>query len=486
MAETTTLGNSLNTDMSAMPFMGSTKEAQNYSSKALPLMKEQIAGEAELKKEEMLQQGRGFEAKAKAERGYQNIAKDLNKEAENKELEYPRPEFHPTKENAQSLGELFSLVATMGVMLGGSGKMAAQGAMDAMGGMLKGWQSGRKDLYEKELKEYDKEYKRMQDIRTDIQNHLQKGMQLAAIDKDASYAEYQQAAAISGASSIVQSYIKAGVPKMARELMNKTYTIDKDIADRNERKAEHQAKLAQAERHHQEVMMAQKAKSLLKSGDQSTFINEQTGANLSPKDAAEVSMAALSVGHAYSLLGKVQAHPEWIGRSGQIQQFFNRYVDSLNNDKPLPADDPALLADKSGQEALVFAKDYASYLVNYERALAGGARGFTVQFQKRFNDLLNQNQFNASGFNNLMNQQIEEISRGAIAKSPEKLNKQNITNMGMTIYGDDPYAVKAYQGATQGAPKTFKSEAEAEDAFKKGTIKKGTKVIINGIAGTWD
>ena len=197
-------------------------------------------------------------------------------------------------------------------------------------------------------------------------------------------------------------------------------------------------------------------------------------------------MAALSVGHAYSLLGKVQAHPEWIGRSGQIQQFFNRYVDSLNNDKPLPADDPALLADKSGQEALVFAKDYASYLVNYERALAGGARGFTVQFQKRFNDLLNQNQFNASGFNNLMNQQIEEISRGAIAKSPEKLNKQNITNMGMTIYGDDPYAVKAYQGATQGAPKTFKSEAEAEDAFKKGTIKKGTKVIINGIAGTWD
>ena len=486
MAETTTLGNSLNTDMSAMPFMGSTKEAQDYSKRALPLMKDHIAGEAGLEKEKLLQKASEFGAKSKSEREYQQQATGLYKEAENKELEYPRPEFHPTKENAQSLGELFSLVATMGVMLGGSGKMAAQGAMDAMGGMLKGWQSGRKDLYEKELKEYDKEYKRMQDIRTDIQNHLKRGMDLAAIDKDASYAEYQQAAAISGASSIGASYLKAGKPKVFLDLMNKTYTIDKDIADRNERKAEHQAKLAQAERHHQEVMMAQKAKSLLKSGDQSTFINEQTGANLSPKDAAEVSMAALSVGHAYSLLGKVQAHPEWIGRSGQIQQFFNRYVDSLNNDKPLPADDPALLADKSGQEALVFAKDYASYLVNYERALAGGARGFTVQFQKRFNDLLNQNQFNASGFNNLMNQQIEEISRGAIAKSPEKLNKQNITNMGMTIYGDDPYAVKAYQGATQGAPKTFKSEAEAEDAFKKGTIKKGTKVIINGIAGTWD
>ena len=259
MAETT-LGASLNTDMSLTPYMGSSKEAKAYSEKAAPLLKQQVEGEAELKKEEMLQQGRGFEAKAKAERGYQNIAKDLNKEAENKELTYPRPEFHPTKENAQSLGELFSLVATMGLMLGGSGKMAAQGSLDAMGGMLKGWQSGRKDLYEKELKEFDKEYKRIQDIRTDIQNHLQKGMQLAAIDKDASYAEYQQAAAISGASSIGASYLKAGKPKVFLDLMNKTYTIDKDVKDRQQRAAEAQARLQQQERHHQDTIARQSGK----------------------------------------------------------------------------------------------------------------------------------------------------------------------------------------------------------------------------------
>ena len=239
MAETTTLGNSLNTDMSAMPFMGSTKEAQDYSSKALPLMKEQIAGEAGLEKEKLLQKASEFGAKSKSEREYQQQATGLYKEAENKELEYPRPEFHPTKENAQSLGELFSLVATMGVMLGGGGKMAAQGALDSMTGMLKGWQSGRKDLYEKELKEFDKEYKRVQDIRTDIQNKLQKGMQLASIDKEASYSELQQAAALSGASSIVQSYIKAGQPKMALDLMNKAISIDKDVLDRQQKAEQH-------------------------------------------------------------------------------------------------------------------------------------------------------------------------------------------------------------------------------------------------------
>ena len=471
MAETTTLGNSLNTDMSAMPFMGSTKEAQDYSSKALPLMKEQIAGEAGLEKEKLLQKASEFGAKSKSEREYQQQATGLYKEAENKELEYPRPEFHPTKENAQSLGELFSLVATMGVMLGGGGKMAAQGALDSMTGMLKGWQSGRKDLYEKELKEFDKEYKRVQDIRTDIQNKLQKGMQLASIDKEASYSELQQAAALSGASSIVQSYIKAGQPKMALDLMNKAISIDKDVKDRQQRASEAQSRLLQQERHHQETMASQKAKSLLKSGDQALFINEQTGANLSPKDAQEVSLAALSVGHAYSLLGKVQEHPEWIGRSGQIKQFFNRYVDSLNNNKPLPADDPSLASDKSGQEALVFAKDYAAYLVNYERSIAGGTRGFTVQFQKRFNDLLNQNQFNASGFNNLMNQQIDEISRTAVAKSPEKLNKNNITKMGMIIYGDDPYALKAYQGIQKNtSDQKVASKLDVEETAKANNI----------------
>jgi hypothetical protein len=85
-------------------------------------------------------------------------------------------------------------------------------------------------------------------------------MQLAAIDKDASYAEYQQAAAISGASSIGASYLKAGEPKMALDLMSKTYTIDKDVKDRQQRAAEAQARLQQQERHHQDTIARQSGK----------------------------------------------------------------------------------------------------------------------------------------------------------------------------------------------------------------------------------
>jgi hypothetical protein len=163
----------------------------------------------------------------------------LYQQAENKELEYPRPEFHPTKENAESLGQLFSMVSTFGVMLGGSGKMASQNALGAMTGMLKGWQTGRKDLYERELKEFDKEYKRIQDIRTDIQNRLQKSLQLASTDKETASLEAQQAVAIAGTNSIVGALVNQGKTQQALTLLQTTQNIDNQVKDRQQRAAQH-------------------------------------------------------------------------------------------------------------------------------------------------------------------------------------------------------------------------------------------------------
>jgi hypothetical protein len=89
---------------------------------------------------------------------------------------------------------------------------------------------------------------------------------------------------------------------------------------------------------------------------------------------------------------------------------------------PPPPDDENL-----NQASLRWAKKYATYLVEYERALAGGAKGFTVFFQRRFNDLLSQNQFNAEGMSGLLDDQIREAARLAAGKTvyatPENLKK---------------------------------------------------------------
>jgi len=108
-----------------------------------------------------------------------------------------------------------------------------------MTGMLKGWQTGRKDLYERELKEFDKEYKRIQDVRTDIQNRLQKSLQLASTDKETASLEAQQAVAIAGTNSIVGALVNQGKTQQALTLLQTTKNIDEKVKDRQQRAQQH-------------------------------------------------------------------------------------------------------------------------------------------------------------------------------------------------------------------------------------------------------
>ena len=242
--EPSTLSKSLKTDMPSMPVIGQTKEGQDFAKTMTAYGDKAAEATGEVERQKIEQQSRLLGAQAGVQKDYAQVQRGLYTEAENKELEYPRPEFHPTKENAESLGQLFSLVSTMGIMIGGGGKMASQNALSAMTGMLKGWQQGRKDLYERELKEFDKEYKRISDIRTDIQNRLQKSLQLASTDKEAASLEAQQAAAIAGGDSMVKALVNQGKTQQALELIKQTSTIDQQVKQRQQSAAQHAQSMA--------------------------------------------------------------------------------------------------------------------------------------------------------------------------------------------------------------------------------------------------
>jgi hypothetical protein len=112
-----------------------------------------------------------------------------------KEAEFPYPEFHPTKDNAESLGGLFSIVSTLGIMLGSSGKQSGLNAMNAMTGMMNGWQKGRADLFKREKEEFDKEFNRIKVLREGLRKDLEDYMKLLPYDKEAAM---YKAAEISG------------------------------------------------------------------------------------------------------------------------------------------------------------------------------------------------------------------------------------------------------------------------------------------------
>jgi hypothetical protein len=217
------------------------KEAKGYMETMQPLMKESAQAEGELKKFEYETQAKTAKNKARTEREYIQNVQNLNKSSEEKEAEFPRPEFHPTQENALSLGSLFSLVSTIGLLVGASGKQSAGNAMNAMTGMLKGWQTGRKDLYEKELKEFDKEYKRITDVRNEIQKKLEKSIQLQTSDKEASFLELESARALADSNSVLGLTIRNRGAQGALELLKGSYKLQSDIDAIKAKKDEAQA-----------------------------------------------------------------------------------------------------------------------------------------------------------------------------------------------------------------------------------------------------
>jgi len=183
----------------------------------------------------------------------------------------------------------------------------------------------------------------------------------------------------------------------------------------------------------------------------SAYVYNFTGTKLKDADAEKVTIAANAIGDASGLKQMVEEHPEWSSRKGQFTRFVQKYVTSFKDGKT-PPEIPAELkksgVDMSQQEALIFAKRYAEYLVNYERALAGGARGFTVQFQKRFNEIMGQDQFTPQGFKNLMDEQTRSLRSGAITIAPgADAKKLNAMALDQKQRAEDDYAVRGLTGA---------------------------------------
>ena len=112
--------------------------------------KRQLA-ESQQKIAELKSSGQSAITSQEAER-----AKGIYRSVEDYREKNPAPELTPTKENIQSLSTLFGLIGVIGMAMGGAGKQSATASLNAMGGMMKGWQQGRADLWKKEVQEFDK------------------------------------------------------------------------------------------------------------------------------------------------------------------------------------------------------------------------------------------------------------------------------------------------------------------------------------------
>lgn len=123
------------------------------------------------------------------------------------------PEFHPTQENAQSLATLFSLLGVVGFAMGGQGKMSAMSSLNAMTGMMKGWQQGRKDLFEREKVEFDKSMARTKAVLDDAYKDADRAYKTLAYNREEAQALAAQSAAKLGGQVGKQILEKQGIER---------------------------------------------------------------------------------------------------------------------------------------------------------------------------------------------------------------------------------------------------------------------------------
>lgn len=74
-------------------------------------------------------------------------------------LEKERPYPKPTKENFQDFASMFSMLSALTFAIGGKGRGAGMAGLSALNGAIEGWNKGRKDLFDRNMKEFEKQLK---------------------------------------------------------------------------------------------------------------------------------------------------------------------------------------------------------------------------------------------------------------------------------------------------------------------------------------
>lgn len=165
--------------------------------------------------------------------------------------------FVPSKDNAQDIATMFSLVGLIGMTIGGGGKISAYNAMGAMNGMLEGYQKGRVDLYKKEKDVFDKNIKLMQNKVSILQSELQEAAQTFKTNRELGEQQAEIAFAKADAPILEAMVKKQGIVRTL-ENVNATAKDMQTLVGLKNQQEERSYKMAIDERNFQEQLRARK------------------------------------------------------------------------------------------------------------------------------------------------------------------------------------------------------------------------------------
>ena len=172
---------------------------------------------------------------------------------------YAPPTFQPSQEDLTTYAQLGSSIVTLGMMLGGGGKVPAKAALASMTGMLNGWRTGRKDLYERESKNFEKESQRLTAVRKSIQDDMNQAMSLWPTKRKDAMALIESARYKAGSESVLGAMLYKGNYDGAMKLLESARKTDEAKLKNENDIAARKAIEAAKDRRHREDMIQKAA-----------------------------------------------------------------------------------------------------------------------------------------------------------------------------------------------------------------------------------
>jgi hypothetical protein len=148
----------------------------------------------------------------------ETFAKEKRRAVEDFQKNLPQqPLFNPTQFDSGAAAELAGMTAILGTLVGG---VSARAALKSMEGFTKGAREGRADLYDKEVKQFEKDLGAWKNNVEMAKSRLTEIIDLLGTDKNAARIKLKELEP-SLDEGLIKTQVRMGNPKRALEIANK-------------------------------------------------------------------------------------------------------------------------------------------------------------------------------------------------------------------------------------------------------------------------
>lgn len=416
-AASPTLGKTLGTDMSGLTDLY-TKQAE---------------AEGDVERAKLRQKQTELGGKAKAERAYSTGLRQQYAAAEPTLMSAP-PKFNPTKDTQEGLTGLAALMTVGGMIIGSKGMMSGTNAMNAMTGVLKGYQEGNKERIAFETQKYEKEMENWKTTLQQTRDSLARYEKLASSDLNAATSQAAADAAAKG-QDVIAAQIKANGITYMRQRMDKM--IDQTMTT-----------TAQLKNAMQEASGGLGPRNVL-----AGIFGPEVAARTPEKQAEKLVGGINSIKSTMDLIKKAQDPEIQFGELGRIgtniTAAFRRNLGSDNSELSPQAVSTSI--DQAAKEAglspndknVVFYKEAIFTALELERQARGGSI-LPVAVMKTLGPLLDPKSMTREAYVEVLRRRAEDVARSTML-SQEQINtaisKMPSVNIGFS--GAPPASVPA-------------------------------------------